>query len=176
MDRKEHAVFDFNTDSDVESWIVVNDGVMGGVSQGELVSTKDGAALFRGNLSLDNSGGFASVRTYLPDRLPAPCHGLSVRVRGDGRRYRLRARTDTRFDGVAYQSAFATEPGSWITVRLPIRDFQPTYRGRVLHGEPGLDPGRIRQIGFMTADRLAGPFELEIDWAKSYSDHQERKK
>ena len=45
-------------------WMVVNDGVMGGVSRSTIRRGDDvGTAVFEGTLSLENNGGFASVRT-----------------------------------------------------------------------------------------------------------------
>ena len=40
------------------NWQVVNDGVMGGRSYGNLTRSGDSEALFSGNLSLENNGGF----------------------------------------------------------------------------------------------------------------------
>ena len=46
---------------------------------------------------------------------------------------------------------------------LPITDFQPMFRGRVVTDAPALDPARIRVFGFLIADRQAGPFRLVIE-------------
>lgn len=54
-------LFDFAQES-AEEWIVVNDGVMGGVSRSAFVDSESGYASFQGVMSLDNNGGFASVR------------------------------------------------------------------------------------------------------------------
>jgi monofunctional biosynthetic peptidoglycan transglycosylase len=55
-------VFDFSTASHAAGWQIVNDAVMGGVSDGEFRLAK-GVAIFSGNISLENNGGFASVRS-----------------------------------------------------------------------------------------------------------------
>ena len=57
-----HILFDFSKDSDLSDWTIVNDGVMGGVSQSDLIINADGNGLFSGKVSLDYNGGFASVR------------------------------------------------------------------------------------------------------------------
>lgn len=49
----------------------------------------------------------------------------------------------------------------------PYRDFVPTYRGRILRDVPPIDPGVIRQLGFLIADKVEGPFRLEVDWIKA---------
>lgn len=168
------AGVDMGTDSTVidfqqgtAGWYVVNDGVMGGRSRGDIVPTNEGTARFRGDLSLENNGGFASVRTGI-ETLDADADGLEFRVRGDGRTYQLRLRADDRFDGVAYRALFGTEVDRWTTVRIAYSDFEPTFRGRVLRDVAALDPSRVRQLGFLLADKNPGGFELEIDRVKTW--------
>ncbi len=148
--------------STTADWFVVNDGVMGGISSSTLEVSSDGTGVFAGDLSLENNGGFASVRTYLEGYDLSTFAGLVLRVRGDGRRYQVRLRTDDRFDGVAYQAEFDTDPDAWITVALPFAAFAPTFRGYVPANAPPLEPGAIRQLGFLIADKREGTFRLEI--------------
>lgn len=148
---------------DRTEWTAIHDTVMGGVSEGGIVRTDRGTGIFSGTLSLENGGGFASVRAGLGARDLSAFDGLEVRVRGDGRTYQLRLRTDDDSDGVAYRAEFATTPDEWLTVRLPFDAFVPTFRGRVLPDVPPLDPAHVRALSFLLAERRAGPFSLEID-------------
>ena len=154
-------------------WQVVNDGVMGGVSRSEMQYTAAGTGRFTGTLSLENSGGFASVRTALPPGCLAADRGLQLRVRGDGRTYQLRLRVDDRFDGVAYRSLFTTRDQEWQTISLEFAGFQPTFRGRILDNVPPLDPARIHQLAFMLADKTPGPFALEIEFVQAMPNETE---
>ncbi len=52
----------FDNGPQAPSWDAVNDGVMGGRSSGKPV-VESGELVFRGELSLANNGGFASVRS-----------------------------------------------------------------------------------------------------------------
>jgi len=148
-------------------WIAVHDSVMGGRSRGHL-EVLDGMAVFSGQLSLENGGGFASVRTLPRDFGLAAATGLMLRVRGDGRTYRLRLRTDTSFDGVAWQYSFATTDGEWTTVVAPLQRFVPVWRGRPVTGHGPLDRGRVQQLGFMAAGGQAGEFRLEVARVAAY--------
>ena len=150
----------------VDAWRAVDDVVMGGVSRSGLRATEAGTAVFEGELSLENNGGFASVRTLVPPTDLSSRKGLTVRVRGDGRRYRLRLRTDDRYDGIAYQAEFGTAAGEWEEITLPFAEFAPSFRGRRPPGAEPLDPSRIRQVGLMIADKQAGPFALELAWIR----------
>lgn len=145
-------------------WLAVNDGVMGGRSQGG-PAIVDGHLQFRGALSLANNGGFASVRTAGRDFDFSGAAAVLLRVRGDGRPYQLRLATDARHRGIAvsYGGGFDTRAGQWILVRVPLAELQPTARGRALDGPP-FDPTRVREIGLLIADGREGPFALDVDW------------
>ncbi len=159
------TLFDFAGPSNAPIWQVVNDDVMGGVSSSRFSMT-NGVAVFRGELSLENNGGFASVRS-LPSRHDlAGCDTVLIRVRGDGRRYKFTARTDRSLDSPIYQASFPTKPGEWEELCLPMKDFVPTFRGRVLSGQPPLDPAKVTSVGFLISDKQAGPFQLEVAWIK----------
>jgi Complex I intermediate-associated protein 30 (CIA30) len=166
----EKFLIDFNLPEAETRWEIVNDGVMGGISRSSIIITSDKTAVFQGYLSLENYGGFASVRTLPGDFNLDGYHGVMLSVRGDGKRYRLRLRTDDRYDGIAYQAVFTTEPEKWIVVQLPFKTFIPVFRGRIVTDAPPLKPENIRRIGFMIADKQTGKFRLEIKWVKAFSD------
>ena len=161
-------VFDFQTATNTAAWQVVNDDVMGGVSASGFHLT-NGVALFRGKVSLDNNGGFASVRSLPARHDLAGCDTFVVRVRGDGRRYKFTARTDRSFDSAIYQCVFTTKKGEWEEHRLPFKQFVATFRGRVLSSEPPLDAAKVTSVGFLISDQQEGPFQLEVAWIKGAS-------
>jgi hypothetical protein len=153
-------------------WTIVNDAVMGGRSTSKMALSDHGTALFTGFVSLENNGGFASARVLLPPLDLSGYAGIRLRVRGDGRRYQLRFRTDAAFDGVAYRAEFDTAPGTWIELKLPFAAFEPSFRGAILPDVEPLDLSRIRQMGFLIADKREGAFDLEIAWVKAYEPAQ----
>ncbi len=162
----EKTLFDFHTRTNAAAWQVVSDDVMGGVSTCSF-NVSNGAAIIRGAISLENNGGFASVRSLPVRHGLAGCDTFVIRVRGDGHRYKFTARTDPSFDSAIYQIVFSTRKGEWEEHRLPMRDFVPTFRGRVLSGEPPLDPAKVTSVGFLISDKQAGPFQLEVTWIKA---------
>lgn len=161
-------VFDFQTGTNSAAWQVVNDGVMGGMSASSLRVT-NGVAVFQGEVSLANNGGFASARSLPASHELDGCDAFVIRVYGDGHRYKFTARMDQSFDSAIYQTSFTTKPGEWAEHRLPLKQFMPTFRGRVLSGEPPLDPTKVTSVGFLISDKQAGSFRLEIAWIKSLS-------
>lgn len=156
-----------------ESWRSIDDTVMGGVSRSRMSVTREGTGVFSGELLLDNGGGFTSVRTFMSQVDLSGYSGLEVRVKGDGRIYQLRLRTNREFDGVAYRARFTTEDGSWTTVRIPFAAFEPTFRGRTVNGAQTLDPTRIRQLGILLSDSQEGEFRLELEWVRAYGQAEE---
>ena len=71
-------VYDFSAESKAGDWFVVDDGVMGGRSQGQVGLSEEGHGIFQGTVSLENNGGFASVRAVLGRRDLSACSGLDV--------------------------------------------------------------------------------------------------
>ena len=155
-------LFRFDTLVSVADWSAIDDSVMGGVSHSRLRYDAAGHAVFEGVVSLENNGGFASVRSRPLDLGVSGAANYSLEVRGDGKHYKLSVRADDAFDGVSYQARFEAPTGTWTVVRLPLSEFQPTFRGRSVPGAPLLDPARVRQIGLIIADRQAGSFALQL--------------
>ena len=134
-------VIDFRDPAQTLRWTPVNDRVMGGVSTSQVMSTVDGMA-FSGMVSLDNNGGFASIRALPSEYGLAGAISLVLRVRGDGKTYKVGIRTDDAYDGVQYQMRFTTQAGEWQDIHLPINEFHPTFRGRTAQA-PTLDPNTV---------------------------------
>ena len=161
-------IINFSNAAEKEDWRIINDNVMGGISQSEVVFRDAGTAIFQGTVSLENNGGFASTRTKPRSYNLAGYTGLIVRIQGDGKNYQLRVRTDNRFDGISYRHHFTTQPDTWVNIRVPFSEFVPVFRGRILEDVSSVSPDQIQQIGFLIADKQAGKFRLEIDWIKAY--------
>jgi hypothetical protein len=168
MESNMAMVIDFSSPEMTGRWMIVNDGVMGGLSSSQIEVTDDGHGVFSGTVSLENNGGFASTRVMLGDVEMAGYNGIALRVKGDGKQYQFRIRTDELFDGAAYRQTFETVSDEWIDITLPFSDFVASFRGRELEGAPPVDPEQIRQIGFLIADKQAGEFRLEIESIAAY--------
>ncbi len=170
--KTEMIVYDFRDADRRGQWLIVNDGVMGGRSQSEFSFSEHHTAVFRGTVSLENNGGFASVRSTSREYALEEYTGIQIRLKGDGNTYQFRLRTNDRFDGIAYRYRITTREDEWMVVKIPFDRCEPVFRGRVLQGAAPLSPGRIRQIGVLIAEKQAGPFRLEMDWIEAFhADH-----
>lgn len=149
----------FDDPDEAARWRSTDDVVMGGQSSSSMRASGQ-VGIFSGTLSLESGGGFASVRRRDQTVDLSSFDAIAVRVRGDGRRYKLNLRTSDSFDGVVYQAAFATQPGAWLTVSLALAEFTPRFRGRPADGK--LDRTHVSSLGLLISDRQAGPFRLEV--------------
>jgi hypothetical protein len=174
-------VFDFQNASDsiIQAWGALDDVVMGGVSASSFQRTAEGA-LFTGNVSTDNSGGFASVRTrnFEPALDLASYTGILLRLRGDGQRYKFFVRDGNGWDSIGYGHSFDTVANEWITVKIPFIQMIPVFRAKVIEDSPVLRRDRLRSLqimlskfeynGALNPHFQAGTFHLEIKTIQGY--------
>lgn len=157
----------FNSSETTRAWQAVNDGVMGGRSSGG-PRFDNGVMLFQGVINT-NGGGFSSVRAGLQDGIFGGQNAIKLRVKSDGRGYKLTLRTDAFYRGrsVAFQAPLPQTPvGEWAEVTIPFLNLRPSVFGRTLRG-PRFDPAQAREVGIILSDGRDGQFALEVDWLKS---------
>ena len=169
VQAKEKTLASFESDDCLKSWTSVNDGVMGGVSKGGVTRTDKGTLSFSGNLSLENNGGFASIRTKPGSLDLSGMTGIVVKSRGDGRTYWVELRVAGQMGATSYRANLPTTAGEWKETRVPFADFKLQAFGRELPFKP-VDPAEVASVGFTLADKKAGPFALEIESVKATGD------
>ena len=155
-------LFDFGDRRAVQGWRAIDDRVMGGVSHSKLRHDAAGHAVFEGEVSLAQNGGFASVRCDAAALGMGGAVDCVIDTRGDGRHFKLSLFMDDAFDAPSYQAEFTPPTNQWYAIRLPLQAFQASFRGRKVPDSPALDPARIRQVGLMIAGRQSGVFALDI--------------
>jgi hypothetical protein len=160
------------------TWGAVDDVVMGGVSESGM-RLKAGVAVFSGHVSTENSGGFASVRTrnFEPSINLSTYQGIELYIKGDGQRYKIFVRTETKWDGVGYAYSFDTIADEWMTIQVPFTDLVPIFRAKTVSDAP-LDTTQICSFQLMLSkfeyDRALNPrftpglFSLEIASISAY--------
>ena len=162
---EDRVLFDFEKPDAGKRWQTVNDGVMGGISDGRFKVNEDKKMEFYGTLSLENNGGFASVRSRGANLGLEKGDTLVARLRGDGREYSWNLYTPRRRIAFSYRSKFRTKKDEWIEVRTPVDKFVATSFGRIVRNQP-LDPTEVNGLGILLGDKKAGPFKLEVEWIK----------
>jgi hypothetical protein len=146
------VLFDFRqpTSTTGQIWGALDDVVMGGVSASRF-QLQPGVAVFTGTVSTANSGGFASVRTrnFDPPLNLAGYGGITLRVQGDGQRYKFFVRDDEGWDSLAYAYGFDTVADEWITVRIAFAHMVPVRRAKTVDNARPLNPALIRSFQLM---------------------------
>lgn len=160
------TLFDFNGADAAKEWQTVNDGVMGGVSEGKFKITDAKTMEFFGTLSLANNGGFASVRTKPKNLSLEKGDTLVAKVRGDGREYMLNLYPNKQQVAYSYRATVQTKKDEWIEVKIPLDKFEATSFGRMVKNAGAVKPAEINALGFMLGDKKAGLFKLEVEGIK----------
>tara|TARA_R110001592_G_scaffold85482_1_gene252710 strand:- start:629 stop:1003 length:375 start_codon:yes stop_codon:yes gene_type:complete len=121
---------------------------------------------------MENNGGFSSVRSGPRPGAYTNASAFHLRIKGDGRTYQFRVRTDGNFDGASYRAQFETKADTWQEVELPLSDFEASFRGRVLTDYPTFEGAAVVTVGFLLADKNPGAFHLEVDWIEATRDKE----
>jgi monofunctional biosynthetic peptidoglycan transglycosylase len=162
-DDKPQVLFEFTGADAAKEWQAVNDGVMGGISEGKFTITDKMTLEFFGTLSLENNGGFASVRSKAKKLGLEKGDTVVAKVKGDGREYTLNLYLDKPLIAFSYRATVPTKKDEWIEVKVPLDKFEATSFGRVVNGAGAVKPEEINAVGFMLSDKKAGPFKLEVE-------------
>lgn len=159
-------------DGDGDGWAVVNDGVMGGRSNGA-IEFADSAMRFTGDV-VTAGGGFTSVRLQVTGDELTGTDYLTLRVRSDDRTYGL-ALQDTAQTGrrsISHRANLSIEgpadAAGWQTAALSFDELRPSVFGQLLDAAP-FDPDQAVEFGIIIADGIDGPFELKVDWIDACS-------
>jgi hypothetical protein len=158
---QQFVLFDFHTDADIRRWNIVDDGVMGGLSAGRFRINEAGHGEFSGTVSLENNGGFSSLRYYFNPMEPSQYSKFVIRLKGDGKTYQFRVKSQAN-EYYSYICDFKTT-GDWQSVEIPFGILYPSFRGRTLN-MPNYPGKQLGEIGFLIGNKKAESFQLEMDW------------
>lgn len=181
----EKLLFDFTNPNENlrEIWGAVDDVVMGGVSESNMRFSKE-RAIFSGNVSIANNGGFASVRTrnFNPPLDLSNYQGIELRIEGDGKRYKFITRCEGKWDGLSYCYSFDTIYNFPQTIQIPFKDLIPVFRAKTVSDAGKFDASQVYSMQLMQSkfeyDGALNPrfspglFGLEIQSIKAYGGKQ----
>ena len=154
------TLFDFKQDCNLSAWQVVNDSVMGGLSQANITLNDDGNAVYTGHVSLDNNGGFSSLRCRFEAIDVSKYSKFRLKVKGDGKRYQFRVKSG-EYDRHSYIHYFQTT-GEMQSIEIDFADMYPTFRGRKLDRK-NFSGEQIVEVAFLIRNKKEEDFVLEID-------------
>lgn len=153
-------IYNFNKDSSPKDWLVVNDGVMGGLSEGNFSIDADGNGVFSGKVSLENNGGFSSVRHQFDKIKTTKDSKVQIRLKGDEKEYQFRIK-DSNNSYYLYITTFKTS-GEWQIIEIKLSDLYPSFRGQKLN-LPNFESDSFEEIVFLIGNKKNESFQLLLD-------------
>lgn len=154
------TIYDFKEQEEVEAWTIVNDVVMGGKSNASLELDEDGHGVFSGTVSLENNGGFASIRLRLSPLDLRRFNTIHLRVKGEPTQYQFRCKSSWN-EPQSYVAPFQTT-GKWQEVAINLREMVPTFRGNRLD-MPDFPGESLAEIAILIGNKKEQDFKLEIE-------------
>ncbi len=159
-------MINFGTKNGANSWRVVNDGVMGGLSQGE-VRLAENSVIFEGKVSLENNGGFSSYRSPVQNMDLSAYQKVIIRYKSQGIACDFTLATSTQFYRPNFKARLAKNTSAWQVSEFSLREIPAFQLGRPLNYTLSEeDLSRVLRLGFITGEKKAGPFRLEIDYIR----------
>ena len=156
----QNIIYNFDNNSDLKEWVIVNDDVMGGISSSNLIVENDGNGVFEGRISTAYNGGFSSLRFNCKKIFVKDNTHFKIRIKGDGKDYQFRIKSN-REDYYSYITSFKTS-GEWETVTIPIKEMHASFRGRKLDIK-NFNSDYFEQITFLFGNKKDENFKLLID-------------
>ena len=146
--------------STILNWQIVDDVVMGGRSNGNFQYDEKGHGVFSGNVSLENNGGFSSLRCRLDPIKMEKFSKVVLKVKGDGKSYQFRIKSSA-YERHSYIAHFQTD-GSWQTIEITLSDMYPAFRGRKLDMS-NYAGKELEEFAFLISNKKAESFRLLLD-------------
>lgn len=162
------SVMDFGK-GELSTWRALNDGVMGGRSVGN-VSYSRSTLKWEGQVSLENNGGFSSVRSPWGESDLSGFDAVTIRCRtttGEADTFTLTMEVSEQWWMPYWKTDFKAD-SEWRDITVP---FSALKKSSAMTGElPKIwtwgNLSEVLRIGMMKYDGLAGEFGLEVDWMR----------
>ena len=166
--KKDNILLNASIVQTENKWRIVNDGVMGGLSSSKVFIDGDSKIIFSGNVSLENNGGFASLRSPVKNYNFENFSGIEIKIKGDGKLYSFSMKETSYFNGYFYTSSFETKKDEWNVVQISFNQFKLYYFGKETSSNKNIPLNNIKEISLLIGDKQSGSFNTEIDYIKLY--------
>ncbi|MGB5204393.1 MAG: CIA30 family protein, partial [Eudoraea sp.] len=134
--------------------------VMGGLSKGNFSVNDKGDGFFTGHVSLENNGGFSSVRYNFESKSVSSYKKITIRLKGDGKRYQIRVKT--RVSDYYSYIAYINTNGEWQTLEILFSNMIPSFRGNKLD-LPNYPGEYMEQFAILIGNKKNEDFKLYLD-------------
>jgi NADH dehydrogenase [ubiquinone] 1 alpha subcomplex assembly factor 1 len=148
-------------------WYVLTDQVMGGKSSSSLL-WQEKSLIWKGYLSLENNGGFASIRSPFGNNNLYTYTSIIIKYRAKNQKFALVFETSDIWWQPHYKYEFHSAASEeWKITEIPLQDFHEEVIGRKTGKMIEKNQlNKILRIGIITNAKNETNFELEIDYIK----------
>jgi len=155
---------DFGKGKSGDNWQVINDDVMGGRSSSQF-ELQENSLIFKGNVSLENNGGFASLRSPFGKVDLSDYKTVTIRYKGTQRAFAFTLENERAYYRPSFKKILLPKSTDWETITLTLSDFEAYSLGRNMgyNLTPKIQEDIIR-MGIILNDKKSGGFELEVDF------------
>lgn len=153
------VIFQFSKISDISSWKVLGDSVMGGRSNGTFKLNENGNGVYTGKVSLENNGGFSILKHKFDKINVLGFSKIIFKIKGDGKKYQFRIK-DSSDNSHSYVKSFETN-GDIELIEVGLNSMYPTFRGRNLD-KPNFSSNTIEEVAILIGNKKEENFQLEI--------------
>ena len=156
----------FGSTNNQSDWYVINDGVMGGLSESQLGFGED-SFIFKGEVSLQNNGGFSSVRSPFDTYDLTDFSAVEIKYRATGYDFAFNLATSKVWYRPVFRVPIRDSEGEWVTKVFNLSDFNEVVVGKKTGATlPQEKLKDVIRLGFITNEKRAGKFMLEVDYIK----------
>lgn len=177
LSHGEPLLLDFGRNS-IRNWGPVNDDVMGGLSRCSIRYGNDGLN-WTGRISLENNGGFSSVRSPWGTWDLSGYGEVTIRCRsteGETQGFNLIMESSRQWFMPFWKGTFEATP-EWKEITIPFDAFGKigAVTGELSERWIWGSISTVQRIGIMKYDGRAGDFGLEVDWIRFNRPEEVRK-
>jgi hypothetical protein len=156
-----------NGQNQISNWVLISDNIMGGVSKSKLEYTENTMVL-SGNISLDNFGGFSSVKTTFGKHDLSQFKGVKIRFKSSKQKFAFTLEDNKNWTLPNYKGDFcSSKENLWEEKIIYFKDFKEYQIGEPTAKKlKDTSLKNIVRMGIITTEKKEGPFSIEIDYVE----------
>jgi monofunctional biosynthetic peptidoglycan transglycosylase len=160
------SIIDFGNSAEKnQEWVLLSDNIMGGITKSKIEYTIN-SVILSGNISLDNYGGFSSIKTKYKRVDLSKYIGIKIKFKSTNQKFAFTLEDNQNWTQPNYKCEFSPKKDdTWEEVIIYFKDFQ-----EIVIGEPtgnmmeSKSLNNIVRMGIMTYEKKEGHFSLEVDY------------
>jgi hypothetical protein len=162
------SIFNFgNGENQIKNWVMISDSVMGGVSKSKLEYTEN-TMILSGDISLDNFGGFASVKTAFGKYDLSQFKGVKIKYKSTNQKFAFTLEDNKNWTLPNYKGNFySSKADIWEEKTIYFNDFKEYQVGEPTGKK--LNDANLKNVvrmGIITTEKKEGPFSIEVDYVE----------